>query len=196
MVRHPFAPFWAGDMLNQSRHEGTPVRMTVRRATVADAAMLTSFGRRVYHTTFAPDNNPDDLAAYLDSAYTEDRQRAEIVDPDMDTLLLDRDDVLAAFAQLRPGAGDGVDGPHPVELWRFYVEPTWHGRGVAAELMAAVEDTARGRGAQTLWLGVWERNTRAQAFYRKHGFTVAGSHIFWMGSDPQRDLIMVKALRV
>jgi len=168
--------------------------MTVRRATTEDAAALSSFGRRVYHDTFAADNNPADLAAYLDNAYTEDRQRAEILDPAMDTLLLERDGVLAAFAQLKPGTEDGVTGPHPVELWRFYVDPAWHGRGVAAELMAAAEGAARGHGAQTLWLGVWERNTRAQTFYRKHGFTVDGSHIFWVGSDPQRDLIMVKAL--
>lgn len=169
-------------------------RMTVRKATAADAATISAFGRRVYHATFAPDNNPDDLAAYLDSAYTEERQRAEILDPAMDTLLLERDDILAAFAQLRPGTEDGVEGPHPIELWRFYVDHPWHGREVAAELMAAVEHAARERGGQTLWLGVWERNTRAQAFYRKHGFTVAGSHIFWVGADPQRDLIMVKAL--
>lgn len=168
--------------------------MTVRRATTADAATLSSFGRRVYHDTFAGANDPDDLADYLDHAYTEERQHAEILDPAMDTLLLDRDGGLAAFAQLRPGTKDGVSGPHPIELWRFYVDPAWHGRGVAAELMAAAEDAARARGAQTVWLGVWERNTRAQAFYRKHGFTVAGSHIFWMGSDPQRDLIMVKTL--
>lgn len=168
--------------------------MTVRRATTADAAALSSFGRRVYHDTFAADNNPADLADYLDNAYTEDRQRAEIVDPEMDTLLLERDGVLAAFAQLRPGTEESVKGAHPIELWRFYVDPAWHGRGVAADLIAAAEGAARARGAQTLWLGVWERNTRAQAFYRKHGFTVAGSHIFWMGSDPQRDLIMLKAL--
>jgi ribosomal protein S18 acetylase RimI-like enzyme len=168
--------------------------MTVRRATIADTSALTSFGRRVYQATFGSDNNPDDLTAYLDSAYTEDRQRAEILDPAMDTLLLEHDSVLAAFAQLRPGVEDAVQGPHPVELWRFYVDPSWHGRGVAAELLAAAEDAARARGGQTLWLGVWERNTRAQAFYRKHGFTVTGSHIFMVGSDPQRDLIMVKAL--
>lgn len=168
--------------------------MTVRRATISDAAALSSFGRHVYDATFAPDNNPEDLAAYLDGAYTEPLQRAEILDPSMDTLLLELDGTLAAFAQLRPGTEEGVTGPDPIELWRFYVDHPWHGRGVAAALIAAVEDAARARGAQTLWLGVWERNTRAQAFYRKHGFTVAGSHIFWVGRDPQRDLIMVKAL--
>jgi ribosomal protein S18 acetylase RimI-like enzyme len=61
-------------------------------------------------------------------------------------------------------------------------------------LMRAVEDAARARDAVTLWLGVWERNVRAQAFYRKQGFTVVGSQIFTLGSDPQRDLVMAKGV--
>jgi ribosomal protein S18 acetylase RimI-like enzyme len=53
---------------------------------------------------------------------------------------------------------------------------------------------ARARGAETLWLGVWERNDRARAFYAKCGFTGAGEHIFLFGTDPQTDLVLVTAL--
>jgi ribosomal protein S18 acetylase RimI-like enzyme len=169
--------------------------MAIRRATPADVPALSAFGRRVFEQTFAPENNPDDLRAYLDEAYIEQRQHDEVTDPDIDTLLLEDNGVLAAFAQLRGGpAGEGVTGAHPIELWRFYVDRPWHGRGAAHTLMRGVEDAARARGAHTLWLGVWERNLRAQAFYRKQGFTVVGSHIFVLGADPQRDLIMVKGL--
>jgi ribosomal protein S18 acetylase RimI-like enzyme len=48
--------------------------------------------------------------------------------------------------------------------------------------------------AKTLWLGVWERNDRARAFYTKCGFVDAGEHIFLFGSDPQTDRVMVTAL--
>jgi diamine N-acetyltransferase len=108
---------------------------------------------------------------------------------------LEDGDALIAFAQLREGApGRGVTGERPIELWRFYVDFDWHGRGVAPLLMQAVEDAARARDAVTLWLGVWEGNVRAQAFYRKQGFTVVGSQIFRLGSDPQRDLVMAKGV--
>ena len=50
---------------------------------------------------------------------------------------------------------------------------------------------ARARGARELWLGVWERNARAQAFYRKHGFRKVGTQIFVVGSDPQTDDVML-----
>jgi len=45
-----------------------------------------------------------------------------------------------------------------------------------------------------LWLGVWERNARAIAFYRKQGFEVVGEQEFMLGADRQRDLVMARRL--
>jgi len=67
-----------------------------------------------------------------------------------------------------------------------------HGRGLARMLMTRVEAEARARKAGTLWLGVWERNGRARAFYRKCGFTDAGSQGFRLGTDPQTDRVLVR----
>ena len=53
---------------------------------------------------------------------------------------------------------------------------------------------ARGLGARTLWLSVWERNPRAQAFYAKTGFTRVGEADFWVGPDRQTDHIFARAL--
>jgi RimJ/RimL family protein N-acetyltransferase len=41
-----------------------------------------------------------------------------------------------------------------------------------------------------VWLGVWERNPRAIAFYKKFGFLEVGVHVFPLGFDPQRDIVM------
>jgi ribosomal protein S18 acetylase RimI-like enzyme len=68
------------------------------------------------------------------------------------------------------------------------------GRGLAQALMAEVENAARRRGAHELWLGVWERNPRAQAFYRKCGFEKVGTQIFVVGDDPQTDHVMLMEL--
>ena len=45
-----------------------------------------------------------------------------------------------------------------------------------------------------VWLGVWERNFRATAFYRKFGFVQVGDHVFMLGSDRQRDIVMARAV--
>jgi ribosomal protein S18 acetylase RimI-like enzyme len=87
-----------------------------------------------------------------------------------------------------------VIGEAPLELWRFYVARPWHGRGIAQALMSHVNAEAHRRGARTLWLGVWERNERAKAFYRKTGFTDVGSHLFMVGEDAQSDRIMVRPI--
>ena len=68
------------------------------------------------------------------------------------------------------------------------------GQGVAQTLMAAAVETARSGGARTLWLGVWERNERAIAFYRKSGFEDAGTQTFVLGTDHQRDFVLARPL--
>jgi GNAT superfamily N-acetyltransferase len=73
-------------------------------------------------------------------------------------------------------------------------DQSWHGRGVAQALMQRVELEASRRGGRTLWLGVWEHNARAKAFYRKNGFVDVGSHVFMVGTDAQTDRIWVRPL--
>jgi ribosomal protein S18 acetylase RimI-like enzyme len=173
-----------------------PLPIAIRRATAGDAAALAEFGARTFFETFAKDNTPEDMRLHLASAWAPELQRAEILDERIDTLLAcDRQDRLAGFAQLRIGhAPEGIATVQPVELLRFYVDQPWQGRGVAAALMQAVQEQARAHGARELWLGVWERNARAQAFYRKHGFRQVGTQIFVVGTDPQTDFVMLREL--
>lgn len=58
--------------------------------------------------------------------------------------------------------------------------------------MQAALDIAQSTGYRTIWLGVWERNTRAISFYTRWGFETVGDHVCRMGSDEQRDLIMAR----
>jgi ribosomal protein S18 acetylase RimI-like enzyme len=74
------------------------------------------------------------------------------------------------------------------------VDKVHHGRGIAHQLMEAAIADAAARGAATLWLGVWEHNTRAQAFYRKFGFVDVGSHTFVLGTDVQTDRLMARTI--
>jgi ribosomal protein S18 acetylase RimI-like enzyme len=168
----------------------------IRRATEADVAALTDFGARTFLESFGKDNTVEDMQKHLESAWRPELQRAEVLDPALDTLLArDASGSLAGFAQLRDQrAPNGVATTRPVELWRFYVDKPWQGRGLARALMTAVEDRARARGGRELWLGVWERNERAQAFYRKCGFEKVGTQIFVVGTDPQTDHVMLRRL--
>lgn len=168
----------------------------LRAASERDTERLAEFGARTFAEAFAADNTPEDLRQHLDSAWSPTRQLAELRDPQIDTLLLtDAEDRWLAFAQLRVGTtSEGVPAADCVELWRFYVDRPFHGQGVAASLMHAAKQRARQRGAHWLWLGVWERNERAKAFYAKQGFRRVGTQVFVVGSDPQTDHVMLCAL--
>ena len=163
----------------------------IRVASVEDAATLSVFARRVFHDTFAADNDPADMARYLDYAFTESKQRGELADPARVCLLMEQEGVLVAYASVFNGSGnEHVTDAHPVELERFSVDGAWHGRGVAAPLMAAVREVAARWGGDALWLGVWERNAKAIRFYEKQGFERVGAQTFRLGSDEQRDAVM------
>lgn len=169
--------------------------VTIRRATVADAATLAEIGARTFHDTFAADNQADDMAEHLATTFGVAQQAAELSNADYVTLLAHVHGALAAFAQVRRhDPPDCVEGPAPVELHRFYVDGPWHGQGVAAPLMAASVGAIRELGGRTVWLSVWEHNPRARAFYAKCGFHQCGTADFWVGPDRQIDHILARAL--
>jgi diamine N-acetyltransferase len=169
--------------------------LQIRVATTGDAAAITEIATRVFVRAFAPDNTPENLAAYVPTAFSEAVQRRELDDPMCVYLLAYVDGALAAFALLRVGATDAaVHGDAPVEIQRFYVDHDFHGQGLAAHLMEACVATAQERGGRTLWLGTWEKNARAIRFYEKCGFTDVGTHPFVMGSEVQTDRVMVRGI--
>ncbi|WP_439627445.1 GNAT family N-acetyltransferase [Gemmata sp.] len=177
-------------------HEVEEPSCTIRRAVPDDAAPLAGLAARTFRETFEADNRPEDIAEHLAASYGTAQQLAEITSPEIVTLLATCDG-LAAFAQLRRGkAPPCVTSTETAELWRFYVDRGWHGRGIAKRLMQAVLEEASASGATTVWLGVWERNPRAIAFYRKLGFEDVGAHEFRLGTDVQTDRIMVRNLEV
>ncbi len=66
-----------------------------------------------------------------------------------------------------------------------------HGAGVSAALMTAALRGARDLRAHTVWLGVNQKNLRAQRFYGKHGFTISGTKTFRLGQAIENDYVMV-----
>ncbi len=166
-----------------------------RIAAEPDAELLAEFAERTFRETFGAGNRAEDMELYVGQVYGRDRQRAEILDPAVVTMLAEEGGALAGFVQLRRGEAPAcVAGPAPVEIWRFYVDRPWQGSGLAGRMMAEASARARAQGGATIWLAVWERNARAMAFYRKCGLAVVGDQPFLLGTDRQRDLVMARAI--
>jgi len=165
--------------------------LSIRMATAADAEMLTELAWRTFHDAFAPMNSPENMEAYMSENFTLQKISAQIADQRADFLIAEIEATPVAFAKLYDGqVPDCVGGVAPIELERFYVDRQFHGQGIAQTLMQACFDRARQSGHGTIYLGVWENNHRAIAFYRKCGFDVVGSHAFQLGDEAQNDLLM------
>jgi GNAT superfamily N-acetyltransferase len=163
----------------------------VRLAGLADAAVLAALSLKTFVDAFGADNRDEDMDAYTSEAFGEAQQRRELETAGIVTLLGEEDGEAIAYAQLRhtPGAAYGE-----VELARFYVDRPFHGSGISQSLMDVVDVHARALGGTRLWLGVWERNFRAIAFYHKNGFVQCSRQPFLLGSDLQTDWVMSRQL--
>lgn len=165
----------------------------IRRATLDDAKSLARLAEQTFRDTFGPLNTAENMTLFCQSTYSESIQAAEIANPNMVTLLVENQTELIGYAQLHWGEPPAcVLAERPGEIQRFYILSGWHGQGVAQRLMTACIAEMEQKGADVIWLGVWESNPKAIAFYQKVGFVAVGEHVFPLGNDLQRDIVMAR----
>ncbi len=171
------------------------------RIGVSHAEPLRRLAHDTYYETFASLNTPENMQAYLESAFNPARVAAELADPRSLFFWVEQGGETVGYIKLVDGLDDDDDTiPDVVRdrpsmlLERFYVVSRRQGKGVAKAMMQFCFEVARQLGKHVLWLGVWEANPRAMAFYRKWGFTAIGTHVFTMGDDAQTDYWMVREL--
>lgn len=167
----------------------------IRIAGAEDAALVAGLSRRTFYETFAPHNTEENMRIFLEEQFPPERQMAEVGAPGRIFLLAYIDDEPAGYASMREGESPkGLDDQKAIEIVQLYSEQKMIGKGVGAALMKACLDQARHRGKDWVWLGVWEQNQRAIAFYSKWGFERFGEHVFLVGLDAQTDWWMKKKL--
>ncbi len=163
----------------------------IRRAQKPDLAALAALAERTFRDTYAAHNTPQDMELYCRQHLSLRAIESEFADPAKEFILCECGGELIAFAQLVWGAATThVPAKRPLELRRIYVLAGWLGKGIAQNLLADLKARALRGAADYLWLGVWEQNSRAIAFYQKSGFNVVGRQTFQLGSDLQRDLVV------
>jgi diamine N-acetyltransferase len=167
----------------------------IRVAGPEDAALVADVSRRTFYETFARYNTEENMRMYLDEQFPRERQMAEVGAPGRVFLLAYHGEEPAGYASLRVGEPPhGLEDERAIEIVQLYSEQKMIGKGVGPALMQACIDTARQQGCDWIWLGVWEHNERAKAFYTKWGFEPFGKHVFFVGLDAQTDWWMRRRL--
>ncbi|MDP2260882.1 MAG: GNAT family N-acetyltransferase [Caulobacter sp.] len=165
--------------------------LTIRRATPADAEVLSRIAAETFTETFGHTYPPKDLAAFLASAYDLEKTRSDLADPDKAAWLVEAEGRVVGHALAGP-----CDLPHEAvtpacgELKRLYVLKAFQGGGTGSRLLAETLTWLERDGPRRLWIGVWSENFGAQRLYERMGFEKVGEYDFIVGETRDREFIL------
>lgn len=169
--------------------------ITIKKCTFEDIELLQEVGRETFNETFKDQNSPENMQAYLEKAFNLEQLEKELSDISSEFYLAYANEEIAGYLKLNTGdAQTETMGSDSLEIERIYIRQTFHQQGLGKVLINKAAEIAIERNKGKIWLGVWEINEGAIAFYKKMGFVQTGTHSFYMGDEEQKDLIMTKSL--
>ena len=173
---------------------------SIRRAGPDDAARLATVAAETFPLACPPHTKPEAIAAFIAANLSETSFDGYLADPERALFIAEVGDEAAGYTMVVFGEPADRDVAAAVlarptaELSKVYVREGFHGGGLAAQLVAASVESARDRGAVSLWLGVNEENARANRFYEKRGFALVGTKRFLVGDRYEDDFVRLLAL--
>ncbi len=169
--------------------------ITIRRASASDAELIADLSRQSFYETFASLNTAEDMELFMSKQFSREILIKEVEEVDGIFLLAFNGEESVGYARLREGDQHPEFNSEPaIEIARLYATKGSIGKGVGKELMQEGIRIARDMNRTIIWLGVWEKNDRAIAFYNKWGFEKFAEHDFVLGNDVQRDWLMYKKM--
>lgn len=168
-------------------------QLSLRRATVEDAADLAGVARATFTETFGMLYSAADLATFLEQHTPADWAK-EIADPSFAVLVVEEGHVVVGYVKLGPPRLPYTPKTGAIELRQFYLLQPWQGAGVGPEMMQWALDEARERGMKEVYLSVFIDNERARRFYRKYRFEDVGRYAFMVGDHEDTDIVMRRVL--
>lgn len=169
--------------------------ITIRVATLDDVEAIVSIGIRTFRDTFDDVNTPENMMQYVNETFTLKRIGLEILEPGSCFFLAEQDSQVIGYARVRHSEKpEGVGEGKAIEIERLYADKKFLGKRVGYLLMSECLQHARDTDCKWVWLGVWENNERAIAFYKRWGFERFSEHVFMLGTDAQTDWLMKKSI--
>lgn len=173
-----------------------PMQTVIRRAAADDVTALAALAHRSFFDAYCATDDHAVIDEYCARHFTPERFAAILADHRSTLLVAPAEDgALAGYAQLTVSTPPRcVGGNAPVELVRLYLAREWIGRGLGAALMREAIAAAERLGGQTLWLGVYERNPRAIAFYERFGMRAVGTKPWEWGGEVFQDPVLERSI--
>ncbi|WP_246541110.1 GNAT family N-acetyltransferase [Mycobacterium spongiae] len=167
------------------------------------ARELASVAARTFPLACPPSVPADHVASFVDANLSATRFAEYLADARRAILAAQHDRRIVGYAMLVRGGSERdlpadvarAVGTRPTaELSKMYLLPDFHGTDMSTALMNAALAAAGDWGVHCVWLGVNQKNSRAQRFYAKSGFRINGTRTFQLGTHTENDYVMVREL--
>lgn len=171
--------------------------MTVKitKCSREDLQILQKISIDTFHDTFKDQNTPENMQAYLAKAFHSEQLERELANPSSDIYFVYFNDEVAGYLKVNVNDAQSEKmGEEFLEIERIYIRNQFQNHGLGKHLLNKAIEIAINKNKSKVWLGVWEKNRKAIAFYNKMGFIQTGAHTFYMGDEEQTDFIMSKTL--
>ena len=168
----------------------------IRKVEKADVEVLAKIAKQTFRETFAHDNTERQLQEYFDEVYDLRVLTAELENPESSTYFITIEDEIAGYLKVNwGGAQTERELGDAFEIQRLYVLQKFQGFGLGKQLFEFALELATKNSFSWAWLGVWEDNLKAQAFYNRYGFEKFSQHHFMVGQKVDTDWLLKKKLR-
>ncbi len=163
----------------------------INKVTIAEIEQLQKIGKQTFFETFSSDNTEENMSKYLEEGFSINKLKQELSHPDSDFYFASVNNHVIGYLKINFGDSQTeLKDVNALEIERIYVLKEFHGKNVGQQLYEKAISIARKLHVNYVWLGVWEKNTRAIQFYKKNGFKEFDKHIFRLGDDEQTDIMM------
>jgi ribosomal protein S18 acetylase RimI-like enzyme len=163
----------------------------IKKVQFLDLNKLQEIGRKTFIETFSEDNTEADMKKYLDESFSDDKLILELNNQHSEFYFAELDTKVIGYLKINFAQAQ-TENIHQrsLEIERIYVSKEFHGKKIGQILFDKAIQITKQKDLNYLWLGVWEKNTRAINFYKKNGFVEFDKHIFKLGNDEQTDILM------
>ena len=169
--------------------------ITIKKCTLEDLHKLQEVSYETFNETFKEQNTPQNMKAYLDGAFNLKQLEKELATTSSQFFFIYLHQDIAGYLKVNTNEAQSEDmGDNSLEIERIYVKNQFQKNGLGKHLFNKALEIATEHKLKNIWLGVWEKNDNAIAFYKKIGFEQTGVHSFTMGDEEQMDFIMTKTL--
>jgi len=172
------------------------MNITIKRCNHEDLQTLQEISIETFNATFKDQNSPENMTAYLEKAFNVNQLEKELSNTSSEFFFVSVNNEVAGYLKLNTNEAQSEPmGEESLEIERIYIKSEFQKHGLGKILLNRAIEIAREQNKNKIWLGVWEKNDNAIAFYKKLGFLQTGAHSFYMGDEEQMDLIMIKTLQ-